>query len=140
LVRFQGAELAEVDVVVDCDVPDDLPSVQVDVGQFRQALLNIVRNATEALAEGGGGRLHIAATRDAGGVTLVLQDNGPGMDSDLVARVFDPFFSTKEKGSGLGLPLTQQVIEEHGGRIRCTSKVGEGTTFSIWLPAQETQQ
>jgi signal transduction histidine kinase len=135
LVRFQEAELVGVGVAVDCEVPDDLPHVQVDVGQFRQALLNIVRNAAEALAERGGGRLHIHARADDGGVLLLLEDNGPGMDSDLVARVFDPFFSTKAKGSGLGLPLTQQVIEEHGGRIRCTSKVGEGTTFTIWLPS-----
>jgi len=140
LVRFQGAELVGVGVTVDCEVPDDLPPVQVDVGQFRQALLNIVRNAAEALAERGGGRLHIHARSEGDGVLLLLQDNGPGMDSDLVARVFDPFFSTKEKGSGLGLPLTQQVIEEHGGRIRCTSKVGEGTTFTIWLPSPRTDR
>ncbi len=134
LVRFQGAELSGVGVQVDCDVREDLPSVLVDAGQFRQALLNIVRNAAEALSECGGGRLHIRGVSHEDGVLLLLEDDGPGMDSDLVARVFDPFFSTKKKGSGLGLPLTQQVIEEHGGRIRCTSKVGEGTSFSIWLP------
>jgi len=134
LVRFQGAELSELGVQVDCNVPEDLPSVLVDAGQFRQALLNIVRNAAEALSECGGGKLHIRAQTHEGGVLLRLEDDGPGMHSELVARVFDPFFSTKEKGSGLGLPLTQQVIEEHGGRIRCTSKVGEGTSFSIWLP------
>ena len=134
LVRFQGAELSGVGVRVDCDVREDLPSVLVDAGQFRQALLNIVRNAAEALSECGGGRLHIRGETHEDGVLLLLKDDGPGMDSDLVARVFDPFFSTKEKGSGLGLPLTQQVIEEHGGRIRCTSKLGEGTSFSIWLP------
>jgi len=134
LMRFQGAEMSELGVEVSFDVPEDLPMVLVDVGQLRQALLNIVRNAAEALSESKGGTLKLGATRDDDGVLLLIEDDGPGMDAELVSRVFDPLFSTKETGSGLGLPLTQQVIEEHGGRIRCTSRVGEGTTFTIWLP------
>ena len=140
LMRFQGAEMAETGVQVSCDVPADLPLVQVDAGQLRQALLNIVRNAAEALSLGSGGRLELGARCEDGGVVLLIKDDGPGMDAELVSRVFDPFFSTKQTGSGLGLPLTQQVIEEHGGRIRCTSKVGEGTTFSIWLPVLASAQ
>ncbi len=135
LMRFQGAEMSELGVEVRFDAPEDLPRVLVDVGQLRQALLNIVRNAAEALSESKGGSLKIGAAREDGGVMLLIEDDGPGMEAELVSRVFDPFFSTKETGSGLGLPLTQQVIEEHGGRIRCTSRVGEGTTFTIWLPS-----
>ena len=138
LMRFQSAEMVDVGVTVGCELPADLPLVQVDVGQLRQALLNIVRNAAQALVEGGGGRLEIGAKKEGDGVLLLIKDDGPGMEAELVSRVFDPFFSTKEKGSGLGLPLTQQVIEEHGGRIRCTSRVGEGTTFTIWLPASRS--
>ena len=134
-MRFQGAEMSELGVEVRFDAPEDLPRVLVDVGQLRQALLNIVRNAAEALSESKGGSLKIGAAREDGGVMLLIEDDGPGMEAELVSRVFDPFFSTKETGSGLGLPLTQQVIEEHGGRIRCTSRVGEGTTFTIWLPS-----
>ncbi len=134
LVRFQQEELEQGGVSVDVELADDLPEVHVDPAQIRQALLNIVRNAGEALAAGGGGTLRVRAAPDGDEVRLDLSDDGPGMDPENVARIFDPFFSTKERGSGLGLPITHQVIAEHGGRITCTSTLGEGTTFSIWLP------
>ncbi len=134
LVRFQREELEQGGVQVELNLPADLPEVQLDVGQIRQALLNIVRNAGEALAEQGGGVLRIIARVDGSDVLLEVADDGPGMDAEHVSRIFDPFFSTKEAGSGLGLPVTQQVIAEHGGRIDCRSAPGAGTTFSIWLP------
>jgi len=134
LVRFQQEELEQQTVTVTLDLPDDLPEVMVDPSQLRQALLNILRNASEALAAGGGGTVRISACAEGDEVRLDLADDGPGMDAENVARIFDPFFSTKETGSGLGLPITHQVIAEHGGRIACTSSLGDGTTFSIWLP------
>lgn len=138
LIRFQAEEIDRAGVKIEFDLPDDLPEVLVDTGQLRQALLNILRNAVEALAEGGGGTLRVSSTQGDGEVRLDLADDGPGMDAEHVARIFDPFFSTKERGSGLGLPITHQVIAEHGGRIACTSSLGSGTTFTIWLPqAQE---
>lgn len=131
LVRFQNEEhqQAGVDVSVELSA---VPEVQADANQLRQALLNILRNAVEALDEGG--RVRISVAPDDGMVLITIADDGPGMDAEHVARIFDPFFSTKESGSGLGLPLTHQVIAEHGGRIACTSAPGEGTAFSIWLP------
>jgi two-component system, NtrC family, sensor kinase len=134
LVRFQREELERSGVAIELDLPADLPDVALDVGQMRQALLNIVKNAGEALSENGGGTLHITAESTASTVTLAVSDDGPGIDAEHVARIFDPFFSTKETGSGLGLPVTQQVIGEHGGRIACRSSLGEGTTFTIELP------
>jgi two-component system NtrC family sensor kinase len=132
LVSFQREETERAGVDVTVELPE-LPEIQADVNQLRQALLNIVRNAVEALGKDGG-KLAITATVEGRFVRLDLADDGPGMDAEHVARIFDPFFSTKEAGSGLGLPLTHQVIAEHGGRITCTSTPGEGTTFSIWLP------
>ena len=105
-----------------------------DSAQLRQALLNIVRNATEALRACGGGLLAVSAEAVDDEVRLNFADDGPGIDGDVATKIFDPFFSTKKSGSGLGLPLTHQVISEHGGRIECRSTPGEGTTFSIWLP------
>jgi signal transduction histidine kinase len=138
LARFQNEELERAGVVVDLELSPDLPMVRVDPAQLRQALLNIVRNAGEALAEGGGGRLRISTwrARSGAGVVLELGDDGPGMEPEHVSRIFDPFFSTKETGSGLGLPLTHQLIAEHGGTITCTSTPGEGTTFTIRLPIE----
>jgi two-component system, NtrC family, sensor kinase len=134
LVRFQREELGRSAVTVELAIPEDLPDVLIDSAQLRQALLNIIRNAGEALACGGGGTIRIDAAVDDDMVRLDVGDDGPGMDAEHVARIFDPFFSTKERGSGLGLPITHQVIEEHGGRITCMSSPGAGTTFSIWLP------
>lgn len=134
LVRFQKEELERGGVQIDLALPESLPEVRLDVGQMRQALLNIVKNAGEALAEHGGGTLTITAVADDTSVRLDVADDGPGMDAEHVARIFDPFFSTKDAGSGLGLPVTQQVIAEHGGRIACRSSLGDGTTFTIELP------
>jgi len=132
LVSFQREETERAGVAVELELPE-LPEVLADVNQLRQALLNILRNAVEALGSAGGA-LRIQAAVDGKFVRVDLVDDGPGMDAEHVARIFDPFFSTKEAGSGLGLPLTHQVIVEHGGRITCTSSPGVGTTFSIWLP------
>ena len=140
LVRFQGEELERGGVEVALELPDDLPEVLVDPSQLRQALLNIVRNAGEALSSGGGGTLTISARVDGEELRLDVADDGPGMDPEHVARIFDPFFSTKERGSGLGLPITHQVIAEHGGRIACMSSPGDGTTFSIWLPRAKVER
>jgi signal transduction histidine kinase len=137
LVRFQGQELDGVGVEVELDLDAADSEVLVDAGQMRQALLNLVRNAAEALAENGGGHLRIGSESRGGEVVLLIADDGPGMGEAHVAQVFDPFFSTKERGSGLGLPLTHHVISEHGGRIDCKSQVGEGTTFRIFLPEAE---
>jgi len=134
LVRFQGEELEQLGVSVQTTIPEGLPDVQIDRSQLRQALLNIVRNAADALSGAGGGVLRLTAVTERGGVRLDVTDEGPGMDAELVSKIFDPFFSTKETGSGLGLPITHQVIAEHGGIIECKSRLGRGTTFSIWLP------
>lgn len=137
LVRFQNEEMEQGGVTVEVVAAEGLPELQLDASQLRQALLNIVRNAGEALSEGGGGTLRISTWQArSGDVVLEVSDDGPGMDPEHVSRIFDPFFSTKEKGSGLGLPLTHQVIAEHGGTIACTSTPGEGTTFTIRLPLQ----
>ena len=134
LVRFQREDLESQGVLIDLSI-DVLPEVLIDPDQLRQALLNILRNAGEALAADGGGTVSMHARAQGGHVLLEIRDDGPGMDAEHVARIFDPFFSTKDTGSGLGLPLTQQVIVEHRGRIACISQPGEGTTFSIRLPA-----
>ena len=140
LVRFQREELDQAGVTVEAALPANLPNVWIDRAQLRQALLNIVRNATEALRSAGGGTLRLSAVEDLRAVRLDLTDDGPGMEGELVSRIFDPFFSTKDTGSGLGLPITHQVVAEHGGRIECRSRPNEGTTFSIWLPVSPSQE
>ena len=134
LLKFVREEAESAGVKVESDFTSDVPDVLADENQLRQALLNVVRNAVQAMKPAGG---HLrVGTRSAGaGVEMVFSDDGPGISPKDLARIFDPFFSTKAEGTGLGLPLTQQIIEEHGGTIACASEPGRGTTFTIRLPA-----
>jgi signal transduction histidine kinase len=114
------------------DIPD-LPPVRADEAQLRAAFLNLIRNSREAMPRGG--RL-LVATRETGaaGVEAEVRDTGGGIPAEALPRIFDPFYSTKEKGTGLGLAFTQQVVQEHGGSVRCMSAPGQGTIFSVRLP------
>jgi two-component system, NtrC family, sensor kinase len=135
LVQFQKEELGLAGVQVTARLGAGLPLVSADEGQLRQALLNLVRNAADAMAAQGGGTLEVEtrAARD-GAVEVAVADSGPGIAAELLPRIFEPFFSTKEKGTGLGLALTQQIVVEHGGRLEVDSRPGHGTTFVVRLP------
>lgn len=108
--------------------------VRIDRAQFRRALLNIIRNAIEAMPQGG--KINITAEQQNEKAILHIQDSGIGIPEEMVDKIFDPFFTTKDFGTGLGLAVTQQVIGEHGGQIACSSKLGVGTRFSIELPLE----
>lgn len=133
LASFMAEEAARREIGLTVEVEAELPPILLDESQLRQALLNIIRNSLDASASGG--EVSIKAARRGGGVEIAVTDRGPGMDPAQLGRIFDPFYSTKQRGTGLGLPITQQIIEEHRGRITCESQEGEGTTFRIWLPA-----
>jgi signal transduction histidine kinase len=113
-------------------LPADLPPVRLDQDMFKQALLNLMLNAEQALPSGGA--ITLQAAVDADHVCLSLIDTGPGMTAAVLAKVFEPFFSTKSSGSGLGLPTTRKIVEAHGGSIEAQSDVGKGTKFTIRLP------
>ena len=116
----------------DIDVPAELPLVGLDESQMRQALLNLLRNAREA----GGERVRLMARPAEGGVEVSVEDDGAGIPPADRARIFDLFFTTKKNGTGLGLPLTQQIVVAHGGTIRCVPpEGGPGTRFVLWWPA-----
>ena len=133
LLSFLREELSTRHIAVRCEIEPDLPEALVDDNQLRQALLNILRNSGEAMGEGG--ELRVQVIRLASGLEVVIQDNGEGIDPVILGQIWDPFYSTKATGTGLGLPITQQIIEEHGGSIQCESQRGVGTTFRIRLPA-----
>lgn len=109
--------------------------VALDDGQIRQALLNLCRNAREAMPDGGHLRLSLSAQQN--GVLLRVSDDGAGIPESEREKIFDLFYTTKQHGTGLGLPLTQQIVAAHGGRIRCLAADGGGTTFEVWLPRGE---
>jgi signal transduction histidine kinase len=104
-----------------------------DETKLKTAFRNIVANAVEAISQRG--ELAVAIGRRAQAYTIAVRDTGPGMSRETVARIFDLYFSTKDAGTGLGLPIAKKIVEEHGGTIRVESEPGRGTTVTIELPA-----
>ncbi len=107
----------------------------VDRERFRRALINVGKNAVQACGEGD--EVILEAWAEDGGHRVVLRDTGCGVERATIDRLSQPFFTTREQGSGLGLALTKQVIEDHDGRMEIESEVGEGTTLRFWLPYDE---
>jgi signal transduction histidine kinase len=131
LLDFQEEELARAGVKLVRELAAACPAVVCDQAQLRQALLNLLRNAREALVHGG--TIRVETRPLVTQVEISVADDGPGIPPDALEHIFDPFFSTKDRGTGLGLALTQQIISEHGGEIRCDSEIGRGTRFHIRL-------
>src|SRR6185312_12594551 len=117
--------------------------VALDRDRFRQIVVNLVDNAAQALADQGwtppdDRQRSITVRTEAAGphVRISVTDNGPGIPQDRLSKIFEPLFTTKSFGVGLGLPTVRQIVEQHGGTIDVESTVDEGTTFTIWLPRQ----
>jgi len=105
--------------------------VRADKNQMRQAILNILLNAIQAMPNGG--VLTIKTTLDGGYFQLSVSDTGSGIPKEDLSRIFDPFFTTKDQGTGLGLAIVHGIIKEHQGRIEARSELGQGTTFTLFL-------
>jgi signal transduction histidine kinase len=133
LVGFLRPELERANVKVTTHVDESLPAIEADESQLRQALLNLIRNAREAMPKGGDLAIEIA--RSERGVAIRIDDTGAGIPEELRASIFDPFFTTKQRGTGLGLAVTREIIEAHHGEIRCETRPTGGTRFVIDLPA-----
>ena len=123
-------------ITIEQELGRDLPAVDVDSEQIRRVLLNVIGNGIDAM-EGRRGRLAVrTAAGPDGYVSISVSDEGAGIED--VERIFEPYFTTKAKGTGLGLIISRQIVEDHRGRIRVTSKAGVGTTVEIHLPAAAT--
>jgi two-component system sensor histidine kinase HydH len=117
-----------------------LPLITMDREQMKQVVLNLLLNAIQAMPEGG--RLGLAARvpEDHQWIRLSIQDSGIGIHREDMSKLFDPFFSTKEGGIGLGLSIAHRIVDQHQGKIEVESVPGEGTCFTIWLPADQTEK
>jgi len=111
----------------------DLPTVRIDKRSFHRAILNLLLNAAQAMPDGG--QIVIRTRRHASEVAIDLIDSGCGMSDETIQKIFEPFYSTKLGGTGLGLPTVRRIIEGHGGRMAIQSDLGRGTQFTLAFPA-----
>lgn len=113
----------------------NLAQTPMDATQLQQVLVNLMKNATQAMTTGGTLTLQTGESSD--GVWVSVSDTGGGIPQEQINRIFEPFYTTKKKGTGLGLMIVQRIVRAHNGRIDLESHVGRGTTFRIWLPLHE---
>ena len=123
---------------VDVSIGDDLPRVLMDKRHIKQALLNLIQNAMAAMPDGGNLGIAVAATNDE--LTISVSDTGTGIPEDMLTKIFEPYFTTKKSGTGLGLTITFKIIKEHSGDISLESKEGKGSTFTIHLPVPQKEK
>jgi PAS domain S-box-containing protein len=123
-------------VVIEEDYADGVGLVTVDSAQMKQVFLNLIANATQAMPQGGVLKLRVARQGD--GVAISVSDTGMGILPEMLDHIFEPFFTTRPvgQGTGLGLPMSLGIVQEHGGRIGVESQAGQGSTFTVWLPAE----
>ena len=114
-----------------------LAHAPLDPGQIKQALVNLAKNAMQAMSKDG--MLTLATGETSEGVWVSVTDTGGGIPQEQINRIFEPFYTTKKKGTGLGLMIVQRIIREHGGSIELESNVGKGTVFRLWFPLAERQ-
>lgn len=114
-----------------------LPDAAFDPIQLKQVLVNLIKNSMQAMSRGGVLTLRTGQAGD--GVWVSVTDTGGGISQEQLTRIFEPFYTTKKKGTGLGLMIVQRIIRDHGGTIEVESHTGQGTTFRLWLPLHERQ-
>ena len=134
LASFVREDLAARQVELVVELGDHDPIALVDPSQLRQCLVNLVRNAAEAVSVTGGGRVTLRTRKAGDRVVIEVADTGAGIAPDVLPRLFDTFFSTKNGGNGLGLALTHHIVKDHGGEISVESEDGRGTTFTVSIP------
>jgi signal transduction histidine kinase len=131
-VAMAQRELADKGVRVEISSSSPLPPIRLDASRIKQALLNLLLNAAQAMPQGG--KIHISLSQLKKQVRLDLRDTGGGIPQADLAKIFEPFYTTKEKGSGLGLAMVDKIIADHRGQISVYSQPNQGTTFSLFLP------
>jgi PAS domain S-box-containing protein len=138
LIEFVGFELEEAHIGCTLALDPELPDTEFDDRYMKQALLNLVKNAIAAMPAGG--NLTIKTETQEEDMLLRVSDTGIGIPEEHISKIFEPYFTTKETGSGLGLTLVFKIIREHQGEITVKSKAGEGSCFTIGLPIPQKEQ
>ncbi|MDH3852786.1 MAG: ATP-binding protein, partial [Deltaproteobacteria bacterium] len=122
------------------DFDPELPQTMADPMQMQQVFLNLLLNAVEAMPDGGMLATKTSYDKKLDSIEITISDTGSGMEQSVKSKVFQPFFTTKRKGSGLGLSITRRLVEQHGGQIYVESDPGKGTVFNIFLHVNEKKK
>lgn len=138
LLDFIKYELEAASISYELQLEERLPKVQIDKKYLKQALLNIIKNAIAAMSDGG--QLVVKTSIQGGFAAIDITDDGIGIPEDQLNKIFEPYYTTKDFGSGLGLTVVYKVVREHGGEISLDSQEGKGTTFTILLPLPQTER
>ena len=131
-VAFLQPEIDDRNVIVEQELRSDLPLIEVDRNQMKQAFYNVIKNSFQAMKQNG--ILRIRTDFDDAFVTIRFADSGGGISQDNMSKIFEPYFTTKASGSGLGLLIVRRIVREHGGEIELMSDEGQGLTLTIRLP------
>ena len=138
LLDFMKFELAEAGITVDTDSAKASPQILMDERYMKQAVLNILKNAISAMPDGG--TLRVQTVQKGNELLLKISDTGAGIPDEYMDKVFEPYFTTKDFGSGLGLTLVYKIVKEHMGDIEINSKVGEGTSITLSFPVPQKEK
>jgi signal transduction histidine kinase/FixJ family two-component response regulator len=133
VLDLASKQISERGITIQTNVPADLPRVKAVSGQLQQVFLNLILNSYDAMPDGG--ILKISARPASNGIEILFQDSGPGIPDAYRANVFEPFFSTKEGGTGLGLTVSYNIVTAHGGTLELAPDRGPGACFRVLLPA-----
>lgn len=133
-IAYLATQLSENGCKVDTQIDDNLPEIMADSEMLYQAFLNIFLNAMQAMPDGGKILVNILPVN--GNVAIQIEDDGNGIDTEIMEKIWDPFFTTKEKGTGLGLGIVKNLIEAHGGNMNIENRTERGARVTIQLPAR----
>ncbi|HUX37168.1 MAG TPA: ATP-binding protein [Rectinemataceae bacterium] len=138
VAEFISPECEQAGIEVDLDIPDDVPAIPLDRRFMKQAILNLAKNAMSAMRSGG--RLGFSLSASDELVRIAVSDTGTGMSPEVVSRIFEPYYTTKETGTGLGLTITFKIVREHRGEISVNSIPGKGSIFTISIPVPQREK
>jgi signal transduction histidine kinase len=132
LISLLQEEASSLGIILQAVIPTELPLITMDPETLTQAFINIMKNGMQAMGQGGTLRIEAKSLKD--GVEVMISDSGSGIPPEQMEKIFNYYYTTKEKGVGLGLPIAHRIIEAHGGQLRIESQVGSGTKVTVRLP------
>jgi signal transduction histidine kinase len=135
LVALFQEEATSLGIILQVKMPADLPLIKMDPERLTQAFINIMKNGMEAMDQGGTLNIKTKSLRE--GVEVIISDSGSGIPPEQMEKIFNYYYTTKEKGVGLGLPIAHRIIEAHGGQLKIESRVGSGTEVTVTLPLSQ---